>query len=193
MWFSLALVISSSISLADQPERPLRPTTHPGDPALSEGNLVNFQRLYVDPDTVAEQLIPSQAIRNPEGKSLAVINKTTGWTDVTISGVQIGRIPPLTTAIIHGVKPGTYTVEQSVENTQYSFTEMVKTSKIEGIITPGNAKASIAATPEYVKPVFDTQEPPIGGQLAPYTFPNVGQSINTLSGDDQEQVLTVEE
>ena len=192
MWFSMALFIGSSISLADQPERPLRPTTHPGDPALSEGNLVNFQRLYVDPDTIAGQLIPSQPKKGVKGESLAVINKTTGWTDLTVSGVKIGRIPPLTTGVIHGVKSGTYTVEQTVENTQYTMTEMVKTSKVEGVITPGNAKAAIAATPEYIKPVFDTKSPPEGGKMAPYTFPNAGQA-STVTVSDDEEVLTLEE
>ena len=192
MWFSMALFIGSAISLADQPERPLRPTTHPGDPALSEGNLVNFQRLYVDPDTIASQLIPSQPNKGVKGESLAVINKTTGWTDLTVSGVKIGRIPPLTTAVIHGVKSGTYAVEQTVENMQYTMSQMVKTTRLEGIITPGNAKAAIAATPEYKKPIFDTQKPPEGGNLAPYSFPSASEiSTDTVSGE--EEVLTVEE
>ena len=188
----MALFIGSSFSLAEQPERPLRPTTHPGDPALSEGNLVNFQRLYVDPDTIAGQLIPNQPKKSAKGDSLAVINKTTGWTDLTVSGVKIGRIPPLTTAVIHGVKSGTYAVEQTVENTQYTMNEMVKTTTVEGIITPGNAKAAIAATPEYKKPIFDTQAPPEGGKMAPYTFPSSDQT-STVEETGEEEVLTAEE
>ena len=133
--------------------------------------MVNFQRLYVDPDTIASQLTPSKSKKSKQKESLAIINKTTGWTDLTVSGVKIGRIPPLTTAVIHEVKPGDYNVEQVVENTQYTLKEVVSTTTLDGIITPGNAKAAIAATPDYKKPVFDTQEPPIGGKIAPYSFP----------------------
>ena len=198
MWLSLSLFLASATSLAEQPERPLRPTTHPGDPALSEGPVVNFQRLYVDPDTIASQLTPSKIEKSKKKESLAIINKTTGWTDLTVSGVKIGRIPPLTTAIIHEVKPGDYNVEQVVENTQYTLKEVVSTTTIEGIITPGNAKAAIAATPEYQKPIFDTQEPPVGGQMATYIFPVAPAPEPTLEegveGEEgEEEVLTSEE
>lgn len=158
-------------TLAEMPFRPLRPTTHPGDPALSDGALVNFQRLYIDPETIANQLVPLKKRRASERESLAIINRTTAWVDVTVSGTKIGRIGPLTTGVIHDLLPGEYAVDHMVENTQFSYRKVLETTVLEGIITPGNKEAAIAASSDYIKPGFDTIPAPTGGNLITYNFP----------------------
>ena len=58
----------------DNPIRPLRPTTHPGDPNLTVGSLENFRRLYLDNDAILKMFGAKTQIKT----SLPIINKTTG-------------------------------------------------------------------------------------------------------------------
>lgn len=183
MWLLSTILYMTTSTFAEMPERPLRPTTHPGDPALSEGSVVNFQRLYIDPETIGNQLVPQKKRKSQQRESLAIINRTTAWIDVTVSGNKIGRIGPLTTGIIHDLMPGEYAVDHVVEHTQFSYRRIIETTTIEGIITPGNKDAAIAATPDYVKPGFDTLPAPKGGQLTTYSFP-LGPEIVGEEGEE---------
>ena len=99
---TLLTTLLLSAAQAEPLDRPLRPTTHPADPALSEGDLENFQRIFVDPATIIDSLKPSTA---GEGTGhLYIRNEYNGWVDVTVSGTKIGRIQPFTTAALHGVR-----------------------------------------------------------------------------------------
>ena len=99
--------------------RPLRPTTHPKDPALSTGNLENFQRLFINERNL--KIAPNKGTEKPNKMSLPVVNRTTAWVDITISGQKIGRIGPLTTGVIHNVAGGEYDVTYTVEHMQYAL------------------------------------------------------------------------
>ena len=107
--------------------RPLRPTTHPMDPALEAGPVENFQDLSVNPETIAASLKPATA--KGDGKeNLVLANRTTGWVDVWINKQKIGRIGPLTTARIKNVAAGTYHVTYDVEHTQFQLQVSLRSS-----------------------------------------------------------------
>jgi len=150
-------------------ERPLRPTTHPKDRALSSDSIENFQRLYINERNLKIQ--PVAGTEKEAKASLPIVNRTTAWVDIAISGQKIGRIGPLTTGVIHGVQIGEYDVHYTVEHMQYAFVERVSTHKFNHAITPGNINAGIANDQGYKKPFFDTKPSPKGGKLVPYILP----------------------
>ena len=150
-------------------ERPLRPTTHPKDPALSTGTIENFQRLFINERNL--KLTPNEGTSTNNKLSLPIVNRTTAWVDVSISGQKIGRLGPLTTGIIHNVTGGEYDITYTVEHMQYAFVERVNTHKFSNAVAPGNLAADIANTDGYKKPYFDDKEPAKGGKLTPYLLP----------------------
>lgn len=149
--------------------RPLRPTTHPKDPALSTGNLENFQRLFINERNL--KIAPNKGTEKPNKMSLPIVNRTTAWVDISISGQKIGRIGPLTTGVIHNVAGGEYDVTYTVEHMQYAFVERVDTQKFSAAVTPGNLSADIANADGYKKPHFDDKAATKGGKLTPYLLP----------------------
>jgi hypothetical protein len=150
-------------------DRPLRPTTHPKDPALSTGNLENFQRLFINEKNL--NITPNKGTATSNKLSLPIVNRTTAWVDISVSGQKIGRIGPLTTGVIHNVTGGEYDVTYTVEHMQYAFVERVETYKFSNAVTPGNNAADIANVAGYKKPHFDNQPATKGGKLTPYLLP----------------------
>lgn len=170
MWFILGSLLGSNSAFADNPGRPLRPTTHPGDSALTEGPVENFQRLYIDPSTISSQLTPIKKRKGETLESLPIKNKTTAWVDISINDIKIGRIGPLTTGLIHDVIPGKYLITLEVEKTQFAYTMTVPSTIIGDPLTPGNMRAIVAESPEYQKSGFEITMPP-AGKLVSYQFP----------------------
>lgn len=163
------LIAGSNIAQAEPLDRPLRPTTHPADPALSSGALENFQRIYVDPATIIGTLKPSTA---GEGTGhLYIRNEYNGWVDVTVAGEKIGRIQPFTTAALHDVAAGTYDVEISVERVQYIDSEKISTVAEALVLTPGNPSAAVAADPNYQKPGLQDNRKYNTGKLVGFELP----------------------
>ena len=150
-------------------ERPLRPTTHPKDPVLSDGVIENFQRLYINERNL--KISPNKGTETDAKLSLPIVNRTTAWVDIEISGQKIGRIGPLTTGVIHNVVGGEYDVTYTVEHMQYAYVERVKTHKFSNAVTPGNVQAEIANIPGYKKPFFDDAPNTKGGKLVEFGFP----------------------
>jgi len=164
----LLLLSVLGIAQAENEARPLRPTTHPADLALSTGAVENFQRLYCDPETVVSKLKPSTAA---EGTGhLYIRNEYTGWVDITVGEERIGRLQPLTTAVIHGVAAGTYSVSIAVERMQYTDTVLIDTISEDLIATPGNARSAVAIEKEFRKPGLEDNRVFTTGKLAPYTL-----------------------
>lgn len=91
----------------------------------STGVLENFRRLYIDPAWAISNLQPKMASEKPLA-DLVIQNTTSAWALVTVSGLKIGQIGPLRTAIVHGVPSGTYDVSFELPN-QRKFTETVAT------------------------------------------------------------------
>jgi hypothetical protein len=167
---TLLTTLLLSAAQAEPIERPLRPTTHPADPALSEGALENFQRTYVDPATIIGTLKPS---KKAEGKGhLYIRNEYNGWVDVTVAGTKIGRIQPFTTAALHDVAAGTYKVEISVERVQYVDTRKIETVAEALVLTPGNPSAAVAADPNYKKPGLQDNRVYTTGKLVGFSLPS---------------------
>ena len=170
--FLMTFLLTTGDVYAENHLRPLRPTTHPGDPNLSTGTIENFRKLFLEKEDIIALLEPVSGQRGdadtPQGTTLPIINRTTAWVDIEIGGKKIGRIGPLTTGLIHDVESGSYDVTFHVEHVQYSYTERIKTISINTSVTPGNMAAQIAASPDYVKPGFDDLEQPKGGNLQIY-------------------------
>ncbi|MEC7985928.1 MAG: hypothetical protein VX278_12250 [Myxococcota bacterium] len=181
--FPTAKVSEKGVTTSSKyPDRPLRPTTHPKDPALSSGTIVNFQRLYINPEQL--QIAPNPSTEKDGKQDLPVVNRTTAWVDIEISGQKIGRIGPLTTGLIKGVRAGEYNVTYTVEHMQYAYTERTPTYSNANPITPGNTAADIANLPGFKKPGFDDNAPTTGGKLAFYNLPR----STMLESDDSEEL-----
>ena len=169
MFLSLFL----SIAQADEntpsyenPVRPLRPTTHPGDPNLTSGTLENFRKLYLEEDAILKMF----GAQKKTETSLPIMNKTTGWVDVEYNGKKFGRLQPLTTAVIHGVPVGEYEIVIHVENMQYSYSESFQSVEISLSMTPGSMDATRAGKTDYVKPGFDDLPEKTGGNIVPFSL-----------------------
>ncbi len=78
------------------------------NPALTEGQAEGFRQLYVDPARLGELLQPSEALADTADDVLEVENRTSAWSELTVAGVRVGIVGPLTTVVLHGVKPGAY-------------------------------------------------------------------------------------
>lgn len=163
------LFFSVQTAVAEPLDRPLRPTTHPADPALSEGALENFQRVYVDPNEIIDQLVP--ATKTDGTGHLYIRNEYNGWVDVTVSGEKIGRIQPFTTAALHNVANGTYTVEISVERVQYVDTEQITTVAEALVLAPGNPSAAASSDPNFKKPGLQDNRVYNTGKLVGFSLP----------------------
>ncbi|RME24327.1 MAG: OmpA family protein, partial [Deltaproteobacteria bacterium] len=134
----------------------LRPDTYVVDTRFSTGTAENFVELYVDPETLPTSLTPSSPPPMPEGPkgamttapsfpptgSLLLVNKRLTKTDVTISGVTVGRIHPLTEASIHGVRWGCYEVTWAYPDDS-SATEQVCTVASLRPANPGGPSAAV--------------------------------------------------
>ena len=150
----------------NNPIRPLRPTTHPGDPNLTQGDLENFRRLYLEEASILNMFDAKKNIKT----SLPIINKTTGWVDVEYKGKKFARLQPLTTAVIHGVPEGQYEIVIHVEHMQYSYPETFQSIVISDSMTPGSMDAVRAESPDYIKPGFDDIPKKKSGTLVRYSM-----------------------
>ena len=159
-------------------QRPLRPTTHPMDLALTEGPIENFDpNLACNPKTIASTIKPAKA--KGDGKeNLHIDNRTTGWVDVWISGEKIGRLGPLTTGRINNVAAGDYHVTFEVEDTQFQYSEVTPTSPSSEALAPGNARANVANKAGYKKPGFDTKSALPSGKLKSYELPTSEEAVS---------------
>ena len=92
------------------------------NPTLTKGRLDGFRELYIEAEAV-DGLSPARALP-AEGDApppvgvgdLALINSTNAFTDVEIGGVKLGRVGPLTTAVIHDLPAGVYDVRFTAPN-----------------------------------------------------------------------------
>lgn len=173
--FLMTFFLAMNDVCAENELRPLRPTTHPGDPNLTTGRFENFRKLFLEKDDILALLKPVAAKREStdgatQGTTLPLVNRTTAWVDVEIGGKKIGRIGPLTTGLIHDVEAGTYVVTFHVEHVQYNYTERIQTIAVQEAITPGNMAAQRASAADYIKPGFDDLPKPKGGNLKIYTL-----------------------
>lgn len=112
------------------------------NPDLTTGRMEFFRELYLDPSTVAEQLTPkaplaapgpnpvtgepAPALHSAPWGDLHIPNTTQSFVDVKVGGVKLGRVGPLTTAVVHQVRSGVYELEFTLPN-GYSWTETAAT------------------------------------------------------------------
>ena len=79
----------------------------------------------------------------PKTGDLPVRNEFTSYADVTISGISVGRIGPLTTAVFKEVPAGFYEVELKLQN-GFQRTFEVRTEAIERGPAQGGPEARAA-------------------------------------------------
>ena len=170
MW-NLILLASLGVAQAENEDRPLRPTTHPADPALSEGAVENFQRLYCEPDKIASQIKAISTNEKEGTESLLIANRYNGWVDVSIGEHRIGRLGPFTTGVINDVPTGIYEVALAVERVQYTDIEKIETTTLSKPLSPGNVNASIAAETDYKKPGLEDTRVYETGKMISYQLP----------------------
>jgi len=134
----------------------LRPDTYVVDTRFSTGTAENFVELYVDPESLADTLKPASPPPMPEGPkgvmttapsfppkgSLLLVNKRLTETDVTISGVTVGRVHALTEASISGVRTGCYEVNWAYPDDS-DYTEQICTVASVRPANPGGPSAAI--------------------------------------------------
>jgi hypothetical protein len=124
-----ALVAASSAVAAERalpfPDRGVSRDPYHNVEGYSTGAFENFRRLYVDPAVAVTSLKPKEAGDKPSA-DLVVENPTSAWAVVTVSGLKVGQIGPLRTAVMHGVPSGTYEVSFELPN-QRKFTEALAT------------------------------------------------------------------
>jgi hypothetical protein len=70
--------------------------------------------------------LPPQEPR-PTSGDLPIENITTAWADIAVNGQKIGRIRPVTTAVVHGVAAGFYDVTFTLPN-GFTYTRRVRTT-----------------------------------------------------------------
>lgn len=95
------------------------------DAALTTGRMEGFRRLFVDPNTYPDSITPTQGGEGTKA-DLPIHNGTSAYVHVSIGGTKIGQIRPFDTAILHDVKPGTYTIQYTLPH-GYEWTESVST------------------------------------------------------------------
>lgn len=144
----LLLVSLLAPALAEDPSLPYRPTTFVVDDTLTTGAVENFRTLAGDPTALAGTLTPKAAPPAADGTvtrtfgkhSLPVQNRSSSYADISVNGVKVGRIGPLTVGAIHGVKPGVYTVAFRLQDGSVEERE-VKALPIDKPLVPGSAAA----------------------------------------------------
>lgn len=80
------------------------------DPTYTTGNLEYFLEIYVDGEEFPSQVEPKLADKAGGTGSLHIENKSTTFEFISINGVKVGRLGPLTTAEVHNLTAGTYEV-----------------------------------------------------------------------------------
>lgn len=91
-------------------------------PTLTKGRLEGFREIYIAAEAV-DGVSPARALPAegdappPVGPGdLKLVNSTNAFTDVEIAGVKLGRVGPLTTAVIHDLPAGVYDVRFTAPN-----------------------------------------------------------------------------
>ncbi len=134
---------------------PLEPGTD--DDARTANRRVEFmveERVAsADPEATAQQaaLEDAAAVRRrlraerdaqqklPERGDLPIRNETTSYADITINGMEIGRMGPLTVGLIRDLPSGWYNVESKLQNGIVRTTE-TRTEAVTRPVMPGSAE-----------------------------------------------------
>lgn len=88
------------------------------NPDLTTGRMEFFREVYVDADQIGNLIKPSQPLPAASAATgdLRIHNSATGWVVVSIGDLKIGKVGPLTTAVIHQVPSGFYDITTASAN-----------------------------------------------------------------------------
>ena len=111
----MSLFLLAALSSAPASEGHIGFGIYDVNPDLTTGNLEFFREIYVSPDVFPSQIDPVESTGEGFG-TLEIENKTTAWQLVHVNEVKVGIVGPLTTARIHSMKEGVYTVALEAPN-----------------------------------------------------------------------------
>ncbi|MBL8619213.1 MAG: OmpA family protein [Deltaproteobacteria bacterium] len=122
------------------PSLPPRPTTYLVDDKVSEGKIENFRSLYVKPDQVNGLIGADAKARAPTLQSLPINNEFSSYAEISVDGVRIGVIDPMSNGAIHELPAGIYRVSFKLQN-GYVEERSLRTVVVKGPIVPGGRPA----------------------------------------------------
>lgn len=125
------------------------------NPDLTTGRMEFFREVYVDPETVSDAIKPNKTLPGPAQGNLRIHNGSSGWQEVRINDVRVGKVGPLTTAVIHDMPSGIYKVTLTMPN-GFEYTKNVTTVP-EGQDGPIQRTDAVQPPP---MPVGPAPEPP---------------------------------
>ncbi|HJN74408.1 MAG TPA: hypothetical protein QGF58_10795 [Myxococcota bacterium] len=97
------------------------------DPTYTTGNLEFFLEVFVDAEQFPSQVEPKQADEAGGTGDLHIQNKSTTFEFISINGVKVGRLGPLTTAEVHNLPAGSYDVTIEYPH-GFSYTKQMHTT-----------------------------------------------------------------
>ena len=108
------------------------------DPTYTTGNLEYFLEIFVDAEEFPKQVSPKLADKAGGTGSLHIENKSTTFEFISINGVKVGRLGPLTTAEVHNLPAGTYDVTIEYPH-GFSYTKTMHTTGTGEAFDPSEA------------------------------------------------------
>lgn len=123
------------------------------NPDLTTGRMEFFREVYVEVEQIGSLIQPVQPLPASASATgdLHISNQANGWVEVTISGQKIGKVGPLTTAVIHDVPSGFY------EITTLAANGLVVTHKVA---TRAEGEGPISRDPAVTPPQLPQGEAP---------------------------------
>jgi outer membrane protein OmpA-like peptidoglycan-associated protein len=122
------------------PSLPPRPTTYLVDDKVSEGKIENFRALYVKPEQVNGLIEADRGGKGAGLQSLPINNEFSSYAEISVDGVKIGVIDPMSNGAIHELPAGVYSVSFKLQN-GYVETRSLRTVRVKGPIVPGGRPA----------------------------------------------------
>lgn len=138
------------------------------NPDLTTGDLEFFREVFVSPDAFPTQVDPLES--SGEGFGVLLIeNPITASQIIHVNGVKVGIVGPLTTAKVHRMKEGTYTVSFEAPN-GFTYERVVATIEAETAHHPADgamkpdpavqpAEMPKGEPPAEMTPLEDAEEP----------------------------------
>ncbi|GEM_PF-3343837 len=125
------------------------------NPALTTGHAAGFRQLFVDPAQFGALVSPTEALGDATDDALHIQNRTNAWVELSVSGVRIGIVGPLTTVVLNGVTPGAYSTTQ-LGPTGMSLTRTFTSDRYEAL---KSAEAERLAAEQAAQEAAAAQDP----------------------------------
>ena len=132
------------------------------NPGYTTGHAEGFRQLFVDPARLGELIAPTEALADAADDVLHVQNRTSAWTELTVSGVRVGIVGPLATVTLRNLKPGAYET-LTVGPTGLAMSRTVTSARYDAI-KQAEAQAAAAAAEQQAQQEALDQATQDGGE-----------------------------